>query len=436
VNTRDDSADSEDSVTGGDAWTALLGDPEINERGGEDNNDGVDFARYWAMYLLVALERAKRNDYALLFEYLQDVALLDDSQTPSSVALYQLKKRDRNDWSIASLCRQAKEGDSGAGRENGKGQMGLFGSESDAESTQLPEVAKKRARRNPAALRGQSPLGKLYLSVAKVPAHIEATGVFVSNAPFNARLADGATPSLHSTISLDVLSTTGVVDITARLQKELGLTVLSHLPKLKYEHTKLHPATMRETVRGAVGELLVNELGLPDSSGQLVARLLDAFSRLGGKKKALSSLRELIAEKGFTKEAFTRLLESASNASDFGAEIENMISDLKSEGMPPKEANKIADAARRVAIRFVRVPDDRDTLCWLDALRFARHADATADTYREMLDLTYNELSTFLAAGDKGNVPAMDLKAVALLANIHVKHESQASCAQSAEEEQ
>jgi hypothetical protein len=84
----------------------------------------------------------------------------------------------------------------------------------------------------------------------------------------------------------------------------------------------------------------------------------------------------------------------------------------------------------------VRVPDDRDTLCWLDALRFARRADATTCTYREMLDLTYNELSTLIAAGDRGYVPAADLKAVALLANIHVKHESPASGAQSAEEEQ
>lgn len=59
---------------------------------------GVDFARYWAMYQVVALECAKRDDYALLIEYIHDVAFFDSSSKPTSAHLFQLKKKDRREW--------------------------------------------------------------------------------------------------------------------------------------------------------------------------------------------------------------------------------------------------------------------------------------------------------------------------------------------------
>ena len=133
---------------------------------------------------------------------------------------------------------------------------------------------------------------------------------------------------------------------------------------------------------------------------------------------------------------FSRLLESASHAGDFGEQIDEMISDLKREGLAPKKANKIADAARRIAIRFVRAPEQRDVMCWQDALRFARVADTTTDSYLAMLDLTERQLTTFLASGSPGSVSSTDTRAVALLANIHVRNESQTTSPQSTEEEQ
>ncbi|AUT67022.1 protein of unknown function [Paraburkholderia hospita] len=427
VSAQNDSSDAEDSGTNADVWATLLTDPEINESGGEETNDGVDFARYWAMYLLVALERAKQNDYALLFEYIQDVALLDSADAPSSAALFQLKKRDRKDWSIASLCKRVDVDtvDNTQPAVGSKGQAELFAS-TDAEHEQHPPVApNKSKRRGTTRLRGQSPLGKLYLGVAKLPPTVEAIGAFVSNAPLSAKLPSGSAPPLHSSLRFDSLCDSDTADISARLRKELGLQGLSHMPKLAFEHTKLQPSTMRETVRGALGELLVDELNLPDTSGQLVSKLLDSFSRLGGKKRILSSLQDIVSEKGFTKKAFSRLLESASTASDFGVEIEKMVSDLKGEGMPPKEANRIADAARRIAIRFIHMPEQRDTLCWQEALRFARSADATNETYRAMLEISCGQLSSLLDSRGAGDISSTDIKAVALLANIHVKNESQ-----------
>lgn len=52
-------------------------DPEITESGGEHANEGVDFARYWAISALLDKELAGEVDYAIVFEYLQDIAILD-----------------------------------------------------------------------------------------------------------------------------------------------------------------------------------------------------------------------------------------------------------------------------------------------------------------------------------------------------------------------
>ncbi|WP_414158660.1 dsDNA nuclease domain-containing protein [Pseudomonas sp. BNK-45] len=89
-----------------DRWSAILNDPEINEIGGENNNEGVDYARYWAMALLVEMETKKTPDYVLLFEYLQDVAVLDKAEMPTAATLYQVKKKNKGNWSKSALTKK------------------------------------------------------------------------------------------------------------------------------------------------------------------------------------------------------------------------------------------------------------------------------------------------------------------------------------------
>ncbi|MBO7822135.1 dsDNA nuclease domain-containing protein [Burkholderia pseudomallei] len=414
-----------------DEWVALLSDPDVDESGGEHNNDGVDFARYWAMYQVVALERAKRDDYALLFEYIQDVALFDSSSTPTSAHLFQLKKKDRREWSIPSLCKRADAADENpdAVDENpdtpdnqNQSQFDMFGPPIMESHNDSKASSPKRTRKT-RKLKGQSPLGKLYLSVAKLPATVTGRGTFVSNAPLTATVMGGGSPTLHSPLPFDTLCEADTNSIHSRLTKELGLGDLPHLSKLMFEHTRLQPATMRETVRGALGELLVDELKLPDTSGQLVTKLFDAFSKLGGRKKLMSSLKDIVEAKGFTKEAFGKLLEAASAASDFGANIDVIIDDLKREGMPPLEANRLKATARRLAIRFVHTPAERDTLHWHDAVTSARTVKEGVFEYRHMLDLISEDMTALLNVDGGLPISSTEIRALALLATIHVENE-------------
>lgn len=77
-----------------DAWTTILDDPAIKEVGGEHNNEGVSFACYWAISLLIGLEKQNKTDYAIIFEYLQDIAVIDSRSAPTKADLYQVDTSD------------------------------------------------------------------------------------------------------------------------------------------------------------------------------------------------------------------------------------------------------------------------------------------------------------------------------------------------------
>ncbi len=115
-----------------DSWTTLLDDPDICEVGGEHTNDGVDYARFLAMVLLVEMEKAELPDYALLFEYLQDIAIVDSSSAPTKATLLQVKKKGKGNWTKALLCKnEATESGSGVAGEKGQ-DSSLTGEENGA----------------------------------------------------------------------------------------------------------------------------------------------------------------------------------------------------------------------------------------------------------------------------------------------------------------
>src|ERR1700727_1176194 len=92
--------------------TAANSTPEHFESGEGHGQKGVDFQRYWAIARLFELESSNASDYLLLFEAIQDIAEMNSEQSPSSMRVYQVKKKDRGEWSWSALrtaARQSKE---------------------------------------------------------------------------------------------------------------------------------------------------------------------------------------------------------------------------------------------------------------------------------------------------------------------------------------
>src|SRR6185437_9707539 len=128
--------------------------PDLAEVGGSHNQKGIEFQRHWSLMRMFELEEAGTTDFLILFEAIQDVAILDSSSLPTAICVYQVKKKDRKEWTWNDLTalRQPKNGDQTTMRQ-GEALAGIR----------------------------QSPLGKLYATVIAFK-NLISSAKFVSNA--------------------------------------------------------------------------------------------------------------------------------------------------------------------------------------------------------------------------------------------------------------
>ena len=143
---------------------------ELAETGGGHNQKGVDFQRAWALSRMFELEESGAKDFLILFEAVQDVAELDSETAPSSIRIYQVKKKDRGEWDWSHL-------------------------------TRLPAPAKKSRKNKTTDEIKNSPIGKLYSAVVAFK-NLKSSGAFLSNTGCNLPLANG--DNAATTISCDL----------------------------------------------------------------------------------------------------------------------------------------------------------------------------------------------------------------------------------------
>ena len=277
---RQSDAMADQEQTQRDPWAIMLDDPAIAETGGEHSNEGTDFARYWAISRLLTLEEQGVPDYAFLFEYLQDITLLDSPAAPTSASVYQIKKKERSPWKRSQLC------------------------------SQKSTAAGKRSRTKD-ALKGRSPLGKLYLCVEQVSAQVKkADGVFVSNSCCDLKSSKGGPIDQYCRVPLSSLDSADLDFIERRIARELRRArPLPHIRSLDVEHTAVAPGGMRDMVQGmASGYLEKHQPSLPPVPGRLVEKLFESFSNRSGRHHGMSRLSEIVEKKGFTRKHFTTVL--------------------------------------------------------------------------------------------------------------------------------
>ncbi len=404
-----ENGNSQGNLPFNDGWAQALADADIHESGGEHVNEGVDFARYWAMSALLEREIAGDADYVILFEYLQDVAILDSASQPTNALLYQVKKKERGSWSRTDLCRVERA------------------------TSAPPAPATLSASRKPRRgkkLKGASPLGKLYLSVDRLSDHVAVMGIFLSNAPIALKLQNGDTLPSYSRTCLTCLGTEDFAFFEARLAAEMSVKApLGRCSAIFVEQTRIPPGAMRECIRGLVSDFFQQRFPtVANVSGQVVERLLDAFSRCQGFHPGLDSLQDIVTKKGFTRAEFTAILSGLSASRPFDARLDNVITSLKAEGFPSRELTKISDAAARLSTALVRHPETKDTANWELALAAAKETNAS--DYRGAIGYVVEELRKTATGRIAKQVTDTDLHAIAILAIINVEEQSASPSAQ------
>lgn len=85
----------------------LLAIPQ-RETAGEDSDDAFAFQKSWALYSILN-SHLSGQEYLYIFEYHDDVLRLD-SENPKSIEFIQIKKSDKNSWTIVRLTKQHEDG--------------------------------------------------------------------------------------------------------------------------------------------------------------------------------------------------------------------------------------------------------------------------------------------------------------------------------------
>jgi hypothetical protein len=75
------------------------------EVGGSLAQERFDYQALWGLALIFS-NHGTREDYAIVFEFHDDVLLLDSASAPASVHFYQVKTRDRGHWTLTDLFRR------------------------------------------------------------------------------------------------------------------------------------------------------------------------------------------------------------------------------------------------------------------------------------------------------------------------------------------
>ncbi|WP_161534438.1 dsDNA nuclease domain-containing protein [Bradyrhizobium sp. LCT2] len=86
----------------------LIAEPQ-REKSGETGYERFDYQALWGLALIFA-HHGSSDDYAIAFEFHDDIVLLDSERSPSRARFYQVKTRDKGHWTLTDLSPQSKKG--------------------------------------------------------------------------------------------------------------------------------------------------------------------------------------------------------------------------------------------------------------------------------------------------------------------------------------
>jgi hypothetical protein len=88
----------------------LIDQPQ-REKSGSLAQERFDYQALWGLALIIS-NHESGDDYAIAFEFHDDVLLLDNSKAPTKIRFYQVKTKDRGHWTLTDLFRRPalKEG--------------------------------------------------------------------------------------------------------------------------------------------------------------------------------------------------------------------------------------------------------------------------------------------------------------------------------------
>lgn len=274
-------------------------DPDLSETGGGHGQKGVDFQRFWAIIKMFELKEAGQPDFLILFESIQDVAELDSETAPTTIDLYQIKKKDSGEWTFNSLTKLPK-----------------------------PNPKKSNTLEQLQAIK-DSPIGKLYLSGLSFKL-LKSTVHFVSNAGCDIPLSTSGSASKLLSCSANELDADYIKSLTEGLSLlHEDCTAVPNLEGLRIQKTTIHPDDPVRLVLGAAFEYLSKNMAPHNGQAKsLVDALFMQVSSLGRKTEPVHTYDELKRQRGFSKKDMDAALNALNTLPDIKKHFDMMLNSL------------------------------------------------------------------------------------------------------------
>lgn len=311
-----------------DEVVLALGDPDTAESGGAHNQKGIEFQKNWAIVKMFALKEKAAIDFLFLFEAIQDVAILNSSAVPTNIEVFQVKKKDRMEWTWASLT-----------------------------NLHVPDDLSKKAKRKvkktkPLEGVADSPIGKLFASLASFKT-LEYSGSFISNAGCNLVLASGGNVATSLPVALSELPPhfTELLHAALDTVHKPG-SVKADLSKILLEKVDV-PVDDAQTYTIGIVHKYLDKVS-PLHAGQarsFVESLLAKLGPLGAKTAKATTIEEMRSRHGYSLEQLNAALGDLQQTPDIEFHLKQWLDQLAKEGLVFWEISQIRAAATAIFSR-------------------------------------------------------------------------------------
>lgn len=240
------------------------------EESGSKTARKYTFQKDLSLYLLLTIHE-KREDYVFLFDFHDDLVVLDSENNPKKIDFYQIKSKDSGNWTVKALTKKEKD--------------------------------------------KLSITGKLYLNKLNFNENTNSLN-FISNSSFSfKKLANGEESLKRSKIKADELEESVFKELEDSIKNEHKISKTEFRKLTNFQVTKL---SNKDSSTHCLGELskLINKIN-PENSINPELAYKQVFNEVSRQTentfgdKSTANLKELIDIKGISKRQFIEFLEKA-----------------------------------------------------------------------------------------------------------------------------
>lgn len=304
---------------------SLFKDFSDDETGGQHAVRGFSF-QVWQAVLEALRAHATGQDYAVVLEWQQDIAVLDSSRSPRRVSFTQLKKNESSShWTLGNLLHAPAK----------KKEEEFQGEDAAVPVMDDGSTLKKRKKRK--APPERSILAKLYFHRRRFIGLPEAAElIFSSNVPFNVAIGDEEQDEKVSDVKLEELPPPALEKVTAALRKQLEIPEDETLDLTRFS-LRVTNCPIEESHKFAIGELVelcaFDRIGVQIAAPFVAVCLVASYvQQRAGKGTFAKDFQSLLA-RAVTRDDVTKYFAAANDSHVRPqALVEQIISRLNSEG--------------------------------------------------------------------------------------------------------